>query len=103
MQVPRRALGHILPLRRKGHWLWLRGCTGRATERVPQVIDTGRGRGPGTQDAEAGHGGEARLEERAVGQRHQGQGLQDIRRRGNGIGRVQTRFQLNLRHVDSMY
>ena len=37
IQLPRRALGHILPLRRQGHRLWLRRCTGRARQRVPQV------------------------------------------------------------------
>lgn len=36
------------------------------------------------QDAQAGHGGEARRQERAAGECHQGEGLQDIHRRGDG-------------------
>ena len=47
------------------------------------------------QDAEAGHGGEVGLEERAAGERHQGQGLQDILGRGDGRGRAAPARELD--------
>lgn len=42
------------------------------------------GRDVGSEDAEAGYGGEARLEERPTGKRNQGEGFPDLHRRGDG-------------------
>jgi len=78
VQVPCRTLRHLLPLRCQSHWIWFRGRTSRAAERVPQVAHPARGGGAGAQDAEAGHGGEAGQQERAAGERYQGQGFQDL-------------------------
>jgi hypothetical protein len=67
LQIPRRALRNVLPLRRQSHWLRLRRCSSRTAKRIPQVSYAQGSRASGAQDAEAGHGGEAGLEECAVG------------------------------------
>jgi len=79
LQIPRRAVRDLLPLRRQGDRVRQRGGAGGAAERVPQVADAGGGGDAGAEDAEAGHGGEARRQERAAGQRHAGQGLSHLR------------------------
>lgn len=44
------------------------------------VFDNRRGRDVGTENFEASYGGEARFEERATGERHQGEGIQNLYR-----------------------
>ena len=59
-QIPRRTLGHFLPVRRQGHRVRVGGRAGGTAERVPSVADAAGGGDDGLEDAEAGHGGEAR-------------------------------------------
>lgn len=43
------------------------------------VVSDGRGgRDVGSEDVKAGHGGEAGLQERPAGERHQGEGVPDL-------------------------
>jgi len=85
-QIPRRAIRHLLPLRRQSDRVRLRRGAGGAPERIPQVADAARGGDAGAEDIKAGHGGEARRQERAAGERDEGQGLSHLRRQGHGRG-----------------
>ena len=66
LQLPCRALGDILPLRRQSHRLRFRRRAGRTAERIPQIPHLARSGDAGAKDAETGHGGETGLEERAA-------------------------------------
>lgn len=57
---------------------------GRTTAEHNLVSHHNRRRDPRTQDAEAGYGGEVGCQERAIGECHEGEGLQNIHGRGDG-------------------
>lgn len=80
------AVRHFLSVRRQGNRIRIRRRASRVAERIPQVHHSARGRSARAQDAEAGDGGEVGLEERAVGERDQRQGVPDLHRRGDGGG-----------------
>lgn len=59
------------------------------------VSDSRGGRDVGPEDVKAGHGGEAGLQERPTGERHQGEGVPDLHGRGDGCGRGEITSELD--------
>lgn len=100
MQLSRRAIRHILQIRRQSHRLRQRRCSGRATVRIPPIPHPGRSRDISPEDSETGHGREAGLQERAAGQRHERQGLPHIRRRRDEHGGGKTRRRIDHEHLE---